>query len=107
MLPGPADLAVIDVSFISVTKILGPVGNCLVPEGEILVMVKPQFEVGREKVGKGGVVRDAKAREEAILTVIDVATGLGLEMLGRADAQIKGPKGNQEVFVHFRKGGGG
>jgi 23S rRNA (cytidine1920-2'-O)/16S rRNA (cytidine1409-2'-O)-methyltransferase len=107
MLSGPADLAVIDVSFISVTKILGPVENCLAPGGEILVMVKPQFEVGREKVGKGGVVRDVQAREQAILNVIDFATGRGLEMLGRADAQIKGPKGNQEVFVHFRKGGDG
>ncbi|MCP4198758.1 MAG: TlyA family RNA methyltransferase [Proteobacteria bacterium] len=105
MLPGPADLAVIDVSFISVTKILGPVEQCLVPGGEILVMVKPQFEAGREKVGKGGVVRDVQAREEAILKVIDFATGLGLEMLGSADAQIKGPRGNQEVFVHFKKGG--
>ncbi len=107
MLPGPADLAVIDVSFISVTKILGPVESCLVPGGEILVMVKPQFEVGREKVGKGGVVRDKEAAEEAIATVIDLATGLGLEMIGRANARIKGPKGNQEVFVHFRKSRGG
>jgi 23S rRNA (cytidine1920-2'-O)/16S rRNA (cytidine1409-2'-O)-methyltransferase len=105
MLPGPADLAVIDVSFISVTKILGPVVPCLVPGGEILVMVKPQFEVGRDKVGKGGVVRDVQAREEAILKVIEWARDLGLEMLGRADAQIKGPRGNQEVFVHLKKGG--
>jgi 23S rRNA (cytidine1920-2'-O)/16S rRNA (cytidine1409-2'-O)-methyltransferase len=105
MLPGPADLAVIDVSFISVTKILGPVVQCLVPGGEILVMVKPQFEAGRDKVGKGGVVRDVQAREEAILKVIEWARDLGLEMLGRADAQIKGPRGNQEVFVHLKKGG--
>jgi 23S rRNA (cytidine1920-2'-O)/16S rRNA (cytidine1409-2'-O)-methyltransferase len=106
MLPGPAELAVIDVSFISVTKILDPVGKCLVSGGEILVMVKPQFEVGREKVGKGGVVRDAVASEEAVLNVIDFAQGLGFEMIGRADAKIKGPRGNQEVFVHLRKVGG-
>ena len=104
MLPGPADLAVVDVSFISVTKLLEALAGCLVANGEILVMVKPQFEVGRDKVGKGGVVRDADDREAAVSGVVAFAEKLGLKLLGRADAQIKGPRGNQEVFVHLSKG---
>jgi 23S rRNA (cytidine1920-2'-O)/16S rRNA (cytidine1409-2'-O)-methyltransferase len=103
MLPGPADIAVIDVSFISVTKLLEAVANCVVSGGDVLIMVKPQFEVGREKVGKGGVVRRESDRELAVETVVGCAIGLGLQFIGRADAQIKGPKGNQEIFVHFVK----
>ncbi len=103
MLPGPADLAVIDVSFISITKILASVADCLNSRGEVLAMVKPQFEVGREKVGKGGVVRDKVVREEAIKTVIAIALELGLILISRVDACIKGPKGNQETFIHLAK----
>jgi 23S rRNA (cytidine1920-2'-O)/16S rRNA (cytidine1409-2'-O)-methyltransferase len=104
ILPSAADLAVIDVSFISILKILQPVIDCIKSDGQILAMVKPQFEAGREHVGKGGVVRDPKAREGAILSVIEGAVQLGLEFKGRADAKIQGPKGNQETFVYFRKG---
>jgi 23S rRNA (cytidine1920-2'-O)/16S rRNA (cytidine1409-2'-O)-methyltransferase len=104
-LPGPADLAVIDVSFISLTLILEPVLGCLAPEGEVLAMVKPQFEVGRGQVGKGGVVRDPEAREDAVRSVIACAAGLGLIVAGRADSRVAGPKGNLEVFVHFREEG--
>jgi 23S rRNA (cytidine1920-2'-O)/16S rRNA (cytidine1409-2'-O)-methyltransferase len=105
LLPGLADLAVIDVSFISISKILAPVVACLEPAGEILAMVKPQFEVGRELVGKGGVVRNPGARAAAVARVIGDAAALGLALAGRADARIRGPKGNQETFVHLRKGG--
>jgi 23S rRNA (cytidine1920-2'-O)/16S rRNA (cytidine1409-2'-O)-methyltransferase len=103
MLPAPADLAVIDVSFISILKIINPVIDCLVSEGRVLAMVKPQFEAGREHVGKGGVVRDPAAREAAICRVITGAKDAGLTFLGRADAKIQGPKGNQETFVYLQK----
>lgn len=105
LLPGPSDLAVIDVSFISILKILEGVSRCLVPNGRILAMVKPQFEAGREHVGKGGVVREKAAREAAIAQVIEGATAAGFTLLGRADAKIQGPKGNQETFVYLQKGG--
>jgi 23S rRNA (cytidine1920-2'-O)/16S rRNA (cytidine1409-2'-O)-methyltransferase len=101
MLPGLADLAVIDVSFISLSKILGPVAACLAPGGEILALVKPQFEVGPERVGKGGVVRDDDARAEAVLAVIAFAAAMGFSCAGRTDSRIKGPKGNQETFVRL------
>lgn len=103
MLPRPADLAVIDVSFISILKIIVPVLDCLIPEGRVIAMVKPQFEAGREHVGKGGVVRDPAAREAAIRGVISGAKAEGLKFLGRADAKIQGPKGNQETFVYLQK----
>lgn len=105
MLPGPADLAVIDVSFISLVKVLEPVRACLAPPGEVLAMVKPQFEVGRERVGKGGVVRDPADRESAVQQVIGFAESIGLQLRGRVDSRVAGPKGNLEVFVHFVGGG--
>ena len=103
MLPGPADIAVIDVSFISAAKILAPVIDCLAPDGAVLLLVKPQFEAGRDKVGKGGVVRDEAVREEAIDRVIRYAETLNLRFVSRAEARLKGPKGNQETFVYFKK----
>jgi 23S rRNA (cytidine1920-2'-O)/16S rRNA (cytidine1409-2'-O)-methyltransferase len=106
MLPGPADLALIDVSFISLDKVLEPVSACLVPGGEVLAMVKPQFEVGRDKVGKGGVVRDESDRQEAVARVIRFAKSIGLALRGRADSRIAGPKGNVEVFVYLGRGAG-
>jgi 23S rRNA (cytidine1920-2'-O)/16S rRNA (cytidine1409-2'-O)-methyltransferase len=104
MLPGLADLAVVDVSFISLTKVLEPVCSCLVPGGQVLAMVKPQFEVGREKVGKGGVVRNEADRASAVQQVVAYAESIGLELRGRADSRVAGPKGNLEVFVHLVKG---
>ncbi len=101
MFPQRADIAVIDVSFISILKILKPIIECLVSNGKVLAMVKPQFEAGREHVGKGGVVRDAEAREAAVQKVIEGAKLLNMEFLGRVDSEIKGPKGNQETFVYF------
>jgi 23S rRNA (cytidine1920-2'-O)/16S rRNA (cytidine1409-2'-O)-methyltransferase len=101
MLPGTADLALIDVSFISITKLLAPILDCLSGSGEILAMVKPQFEVGKDKVGKGGVVRDEATRKEAIGQVAAYATSIGLVIVKQADSHIKGPKGNQETFLHL------
>lgn len=97
-LPFRADLAVVDVSFISLTKILPAVARCLRPAGELLAMVKPQFELGRERVRKG-VVRDLADRREAILAVADAATRLDLPVRGFASSGLPGPKGNRETFV--------
>ncbi|HEU5063257.1 MAG TPA: TlyA family RNA methyltransferase [Solirubrobacterales bacterium] len=100
----PADLpfvpsfATIDVSFISLTKVLPAVARCLGPGGEALAMVKPQFELGRERVGRG-VVRDAADRREAILAVAAAARELGLPVRGFASSGLPGPKGNRETFV--------
>jgi 23S rRNA (cytidine1920-2'-O)/16S rRNA (cytidine1409-2'-O)-methyltransferase len=97
-LPFAPSLATIDVSFISLAKVLPAVERCLSPGGEVLAMVKPQFELGRERVGKG-VVRDAADRREAILGVARCAQGLGLAVRGFASSGLPGPKGNRETFV--------
>jgi 23S rRNA (cytidine1920-2'-O)/16S rRNA (cytidine1409-2'-O)-methyltransferase len=97
-LPFEPKLATIDVSFISLVKILPAVARCLAPGGEVLAMVKPQFELGRERVGKG-VVRDAGDRREAILIVAHAARELGLPIRGFASSGLPGPKGNRETFV--------
>jgi 23S rRNA (cytidine1920-2'-O)/16S rRNA (cytidine1409-2'-O)-methyltransferase len=97
-LPFAPSLATVDVSFISLTKILPAVARCLAPGGEALAMVKPQFELGRDRVGRG-VVRDAGDRREAILIVADAARELGLSIRGFASSGLPGPKGNRETFV--------
>jgi 23S rRNA (cytidine1920-2'-O)/16S rRNA (cytidine1409-2'-O)-methyltransferase len=97
-LPFAPSLATIDVSFISLTKVLPAVADCLEPGGEVLAMVKPQFELGRERVGRG-VVRDAADRREAIVKVARSAQELGLPVLGFASSGLPGPKGNRETFV--------
>ena len=104
-LPFAPGLAVIDVSFISLAKILPAVAGCLAPDGELLAMVKPQFELGRERVGRG-VVRDPADRREAILGVARAADGLGLAVRGFAPSGLPGPKGNLETFVWCGHGGG-
>ncbi|HVY97211.1 MAG TPA: TlyA family RNA methyltransferase [Solirubrobacterales bacterium] len=97
-LPFAPALATVDVSFISLTKVLPAVARCLAPRGEVLAMVKPQFELGRERVGRG-VVRDAADRREAILLVARAAEELGLPVRGVASSGLPGPKGNRETFV--------
>jgi 23S rRNA (cytidine1920-2'-O)/16S rRNA (cytidine1409-2'-O)-methyltransferase len=103
-LPFVPDLATVDVSFISLAKVLPAVAECLASDGEVLAMVKPQFELGRERVGRG-VVRDLGDRREAILAVALAAQGLGLPIRGFASSGLPGPKGNRETFVWC--GGGG
>jgi 23S rRNA (cytidine1920-2'-O)/16S rRNA (cytidine1409-2'-O)-methyltransferase len=100
-----AELAVIDVSFISLGKVLGPVASCLAAGGELLAMVKPQFELGPGRVGKGGVVRSLEDRREAVAGVATAAANAGLGLHGVAPAGVPGPKGNQEVFVLLRRAG--
>jgi 23S rRNA (cytidine1920-2'-O)/16S rRNA (cytidine1409-2'-O)-methyltransferase len=97
-LPFVPDLATIDVSFISLAKVVPAVARCLRPQGEILAMVKPQFELGRERVGRG-VVRSAADRREAILGVAAAIRDLGLPIRGFASSGLPGPKGNRETFV--------
>lgn len=97
-LPFVPDLATIDVSFISLTKVTPAVARCLASGGEVLAMVKPQFELGRERVGRG-VVRDLGDRREAILNVARAARDLGLPIRGIASSGLPGPKGNRETFV--------
>ena len=101
-LPFPCDLAVVDVSFISVGKILPALMTVLEPAFDALVMVKPQFELGPGKVGKGGVVRDPALRREAVLAV---AAGAGASVMGFASSGLPGPKGNRETFVWLAEPG--
>jgi len=103
---GPPDLAVVDVSFISLTKVLGAVLSCLAGEWDALAMVKPQFEVGRAKVGKGGVVREAADRRAALVAVGEHALALGAHVRGYHPSGLPGPKGNLETFIHLAASGG-
>ena len=105
--PGLPDLAVVDVSFISLTKVLGAVTGCLGGEWEALAMIKPQFEVGRSKVGKGGVVREAADRRAALVTVGEAAVALGARVRGYHSSGLPGPKGNLETFIHLAAAGEG
>jgi len=97
------DFASVDVSFISLTKVLGPARALLTDEGEMVCLIKPQFEAGREKVGKKGVVREKSVHEEVIVKVIDFAKETGFEILNLEYSPIKGPEGNIEYLVHIRK----
>jgi 23S rRNA (cytidine1920-2'-O)/16S rRNA (cytidine1409-2'-O)-methyltransferase len=104
-LPYRPDLIVCDVSFISLTKVLPAVLGCAAERHDALAMVKPQFEVGRPRVGKGGVVREPALRREAIVAVARAAQGLGATVLGFASSGLPGPKGNRETFVWLAEAG--
>ena len=101
-LPDRPDFAVVDASFISLTLILGRVAALVAPGSVIVAMVKPQFEVGKGQVGRGGVVRDPALHAAAVARVRDCALGLGLTVLGEGASPILGPKGNREVFLALR-----
>jgi 23S rRNA (cytidine1920-2'-O)/16S rRNA (cytidine1409-2'-O)-methyltransferase len=103
-LPEPLDWIVIDASFIGLAKLLPAARALLRPGGTVVALVKPQFEVGRERVGKGGVVRDEQARAEAIAAVSADAVALGFELHGRAESVLPGPAGNRECFVWLTAG---
>lgn len=96
--PEPIELVTVDVSFISATLLLPRLVE-IAPTAELLVLVKPQFEVGRERVGKGGVVRDDADRAAAVLRVREAAEALGYALRGEAESRLPGPKGNREVFL--------
>ena len=93
----------IDVSFISLTKVLGPVKELLSDDGQIVCLIKPQFEAGREKVGKHGVVRDKAVHLEVINKVIEYAVSIGFEVLNLEFSPVKGPEGNIEYLLHLQK----
>jgi len=98
-LPYRPDLIVADVSFISLTKVLPAVLACAADRFDCLAMVKPQFEAGRERVGKGGVVRDPETRLETVVAVAEAARAGGWSVMGFAPSDLPGPSGNRETFV--------
>jgi 23S rRNA (cytidine1920-2'-O)/16S rRNA (cytidine1409-2'-O)-methyltransferase len=104
-LPYAPEVIVIDVSFISVGKVLGPVLACAAERFDCLALVKPQFEVGRSGVGKGGVVRDSALRRQALVDAGRAAQALGASVLGYASSGLPGPKGNLETFVWLSEPG--
>jgi 23S rRNA (cytidine1920-2'-O)/16S rRNA (cytidine1409-2'-O)-methyltransferase len=106
-LPYRPDLLVIDVSFISLRKVLPAVLACAADRFDGLAMIKPQFEVGREHVGKGGVVRDPERRRAALIDVGGAARELGASVLGYASSGLPGPKGNLETFIWLAEAGRG
>ncbi|MGH2857327.1 MAG: SAM-dependent methyltransferase, partial [Solirubrobacteraceae bacterium] len=106
-LPYAPELVVIDVSFISVAKVLPAVLACVAAGFDCLALVKPQFEVGRERVGKGGVVRDPALRRAALISVGESARELGAAVLGYASSGLPGPKGNRESFIWLAEQGCG
>lgn len=97
------DLVVIDASFIGLEKLLPAAYDILVPGGEVLALVKPQFQVSHDKVGKGGVVRDMEVRRGAVRALVQDAEEIGFERVAEADSVITGPKGNQETFIRLRR----
>ncbi len=111
LLPYRPEVAVVDVSFISLAKVLPAVLGCMAAEYDVLALVKPQFEVGRGRVGKGGVVREAGERRAALAAVGTAARGTGAAVLGFCSSGLPGPKGNMESFVWLaepgRAGGAG
>ena len=101
-LPYAPDVVVVDVSFISLQKVLPAVLACAAAEFDCLAMVKPQFEVGRERIGKGGVVRDPALRREAVQAVADAAPAA---VMGSAPSALEGPSGNRETFLWLAEAG--
>jgi 23S rRNA (cytidine1920-2'-O)/16S rRNA (cytidine1409-2'-O)-methyltransferase len=98
-------LAVVDVSFISLEKVLPAVVNALAPRGEVVALVKPQFEVGREAVGKGGVVRDPDQHRAVVSRLARYSVLRGWHVLGVTASPLRGPKGNREFFLHVSRQG--
>jgi 23S rRNA (cytidine1920-2'-O)/16S rRNA (cytidine1409-2'-O)-methyltransferase len=101
---GPAQLTVADLSFISLRLVLPALAACTEPDGDLVPMVKPQFEVGRERLGSGGVVRDPALRAEAVLAVAAEAATMGLGVAGVVASPLPGPSGNVEFFLWLRRG---
>jgi len=103
-LGGPVDLVVADLSFISLRLVLPALLACTTEDADLLPMVKPQFEVGKERLGSGGVVRDPELRADAVRTVVGEAETLGLRAHGVTASPLPGPSGNVEYFVWLRRG---
>jgi 23S rRNA (cytidine1920-2'-O)/16S rRNA (cytidine1409-2'-O)-methyltransferase len=104
-IPERADVVVVDVSFISITKILPAIVPLAAPGAELIILIKPQFELQKRDVGKGGIVRDAALHQKAIERVREAAAKAGLEILGVRPSRVTGAEGNQEFFLHARRAG--
>jgi len=104
MLPYPPDLVVGDLSFISLALVLPPLAAVCTPAADLVMMVKPQFEVGKDQVGPGGVVREPALRSESVRKIARVAWDLGLGTSGVVASPLPGPSGNVEYFLHLRRG---
>ena len=102
--PEEMDLILIDTSFISIKKFLLHLLGFLKHQGDLISLIKPQFEVGKGEVGKGGVVRDAALHQKVIDQISEFSRKLGLSNLGVIDSPLLGPKGNKEFFIHLKKG---
>jgi 23S rRNA (cytidine1920-2'-O)/16S rRNA (cytidine1409-2'-O)-methyltransferase len=102
-LPDPIEVGTVDVAFISLSLVFPPVMELLQPEGEIVALVKPQFEAGREQVGRGGVVKDPDVHRAVLEKVATSAMAAGLRVRGLVPSPIKGPSGNLEFFLHLSK----
>jgi 23S rRNA (cytidine1920-2'-O)/16S rRNA (cytidine1409-2'-O)-methyltransferase len=102
-LPESVDIVVIDVSFISVRKVVSPAMAVAKPGAAFLILIKPQFELGREDIGPGGIVKDQKLHDQAIQSVRERAASLGLDCLGVRPSHLLGAEGNQEYFLHACK----
>lgn len=106
-LPRLADLAVIDASFISLKLVLPQVKKLVCDGADVVALIKPQFEVGKGKVGKGGVVRSEEEHRRVVEEIKTVASGLGYEVRGVLESPLLGPKGNKEFLIHLRRSGPG
>jgi len=102
-IPEAVDLVVVDVSFISAGWVVAPAASVARPGADLLVLVKPQFELRREQIPEGGVVRDAHLHEEAVQRVREAARAAGLEVLGMSPSRLHGAEGNREFFLHLRR----
>lgn len=103
-IPEPADLAVMDVSFISIKLVLPAVKRLIKPDADLICLIKPQFEAGREEVGKKGVVRDERVHKEVVNGILQFAPTVGLPVMGLDFSPIKGPEGNIEYICHMKNG---
>lgn len=97
------DIAVIDASFISLSKVLPPTLDLLSDDGEVLALIKPQFEVGRNQVGKGGIIKDSRLQDQVVEAIRDLAIDLSCCVHGVIDSPILGQKGNKEFLIHLQK----
>lgn len=102
-LPQLVDLVTVDVSFISVRKVLGPASLCAKPDANFLILIKPQFELRREEIGEGGIVKDTRMHQKAIAMVQKAAEEEGLSCLKICPSRLTGAEGNQEYFLHARR----
>ncbi len=100
LIPGPVAIVVIDASFISLEKVIPSIMQFLGPGSELIALIKPQFEVGRAQVGKGGIVRDETARAAAVKTISDFIRSIGLDVKGVIPSPIQGQDGNVEFLIH-------